>query len=173
MAAESKIRLWQSASDYITLRYAQVRVHYEQSGERVRDRLGQLHAVIYSTTRYPSALTIGVLAEELTGMNAAGAPTPRSVLDWLELMFRAQAELLVYAYGATLGAGGTALQRLLAYRGFIDSLPEEYFGTLPVIGGGPEYVELRLMVTEDGRFSDFDSLGSYSAYSPARPETGA
>ena len=171
MAAVSSIRIWQSASDYITLKYATARVHYGQPGERVRDRRGLTHAVLPSGSRYPSALTIGVLAEELTGMNAPGAGTARPVLTWLEAKFRAQADLAVYVRGETLAVGGTALTRNLAFLGFIDELPEDYFGTLPVIGGGPEYVELRFHVKEDGTFTNFDSLAGYTPYSPARPGT--
>jgi hypothetical protein len=169
MAAESSVRIWQSVSDHITLDYATVRVHYEPAGERVRDRRGLLHAILPAGARYPSALTIGVLAEELTGLNCAGASSPYCVLEWLERMFRNQASLLVFVRGETLATDGSAITRNLAYLGFLDSLPEEYSGTLPIIGGGPEYVELRFHVTQDGRFTNFNSLGSYAAYSPARP----
>ena len=106
---------------------------------------------------------------ELTGVNNSGAPVPRSVLHWLEYYCRKQAQLVVYLRGETLADDGSALNRLLAYVGYIDELPEDYFGTLPAIGDGAESVELSLLVTEDGAFSNFDSLGSYSAYSPARP----
>jgi hypothetical protein len=47
--------------------------------------------------------------------------------------------------------------------------PAGLFGTLAVADGTADSVELTLLVTEDGTFSNFDSLGSFSTYSPARP----
>jgi hypothetical protein len=168
MAVQSSVRIWQNVGDYITLTYATARVHYEQSGERVRDRRGLVHAVRPSGERYPCALTLGILAEELAGLNCPGAQERLSVLDWLERMFRYQADLLVFLRGETLAQDGSVLTRNLGYFGFIDSLPEEYFGTLAGASGWPEYVELRFHVKDDGRFSNFEDITSYSSYSPTR-----
>jgi hypothetical protein len=168
MAAESQVRLWAAGPEHATLSYAQVRVHYSEQGERIRDRLGLLHRISPNCMRYPTGLTLSVLAEELTQLNTLGPP--RSVLDWLEYHFRAQSELVVFVRGETLSTGG-GLNRLLAYKGRLDELPPHYFGTLPTIGGGPEYLELLLTVHEDGTFTDFDDLGTYTATIPARPGT--
>lgn len=171
MPADSQIRLWCAGPDSITLSYAQLLVHYSPQGELLTDRLGLVHHIRPGCARYPTALTLRVLAEELTRMNDGASP-PRSVLEWLEYHFRAQSELVVFAEGDTLAEGGAALSRHLAFKARIIELPAEYFGTLPVIGGGPEYVEAQLTVHEDGTFSDFDSLGSWEPYTPARPGSG-
>lgn len=171
MAADSRIRLWSAGPDSITLSYAQLMVHYSPQGERLTDRLGLLHRIRANCARYPTGLSLRLLAEELTRMNDGASPA-RSVVEWLDYHFRAQSELVVYVQGDTLAVDGTGIARHLAYRGRIDELPGEYFGTLPVIGGSLEYVTAELSVHEDGTFSDFDSLGSYEPYSPARPGTG-
>ena len=74
MAADSKIRLWRASDDYITLSYAQARVHYAEQGERIRDRLGLLHRIVPPVERYPTSLTLSLVAEELTALNNASAP---------------------------------------------------------------------------------------------------
>lgn len=168
MAAESQVRLWAAGPEHVTLSYAQVRVHYSEQGERIRDRLGLLHRITPDCMRYPTGLTLGILAEELTQLSTLGPV--RSVLDWLEYHFRAQSELVVFVRGETLSPGGE-LKRYLAYKGRLDELPAEYFGTLPTVGGGPEYVEVLLTVHEDGTFSDFSNLATYTATVPARPGT--
>jgi hypothetical protein len=168
MAAESEVRLWAAGPEHITLSYAQVRVHYSEQGERIRDRLGLVHRISPNCMRYPTGLTLSVLSEELTQPSTLGQA--RSVLEWLEYHFRAQSELVVFVKGEMLTASG-ALNRYLAYKGRLDELPAHYFGTLPVIGGGPEYVELLLTVHEDGTFADFSELGTYLATVPARPGT--
>lgn len=169
MGADSQIRLWQASNDYITLSYASAAVHYQRQGEQITDRLGLVHRVQPPIDNYPVALVISVLAEELTMANNANAPTRRSVLEWLEYYFRKKAELVVYLHGATLMEGGGDLNRMLAYKAYIDELPADYFGSLPRIGNGPEMAEIWMHITEDGVFTDFGSLSSYSPYSPARP----
>jgi len=169
MAADSQIRLWRASNDYITLNYAQARVRYTEQGERIRDRLGLTHRIAPSTERYPTGLTLNLIAEELLSTNNGGAPEPRTVLEWLEHWFQGNAELVVYVKGDALAVGGGALARYLAYKTYIEELPAEYFGTLPVIGTGAEWIEVPMLVSEDGTFSDFDSLGSYTPREPARP----
>jgi hypothetical protein len=169
MAVDSQIRIWQSINEYLTFSYAQVSVHYPRGGEAITDVNGVEHTVSPSAARYPSRLTIAVLAEELTVLNNDGASERLDALAWLEKMYRLQAELIVYALGQTLAVGGTQLNRLLAYKGKLSRLPAEYFGTLPVVGSGPGYAELELAVSEDGTFTDFSTLAGYSAYTPARP----
>jgi len=168
MSIESQVRLWAAGPEHITLSYAQVRVLYSEQGERIRDRLGLLHRISPACMRYPTGLVVSVLAEELTLVNTLG-PT-RSVLEWLDYHFRAQSELVVFVRGETLSPGGE-LSRRLAYKGRLDELPPFYFGTLPVVGGGPDYVELVLTVHEDGTFTDFSNLATYTATVPARPGT--
>lgn len=158
MAAGSQIRIWQSSTDHITFDYAQLRVHYSEQGERIRDRLGLIHRISPSVNRYPTGLTLSILAEELTRINAAGAGTRRNALDWLEVMYTNHAQLTLYAKGDTLDDEGQALSRWLYYTGWIDGLPPEYFGTLPKVGDGPEYAEFAFTVVDDGTFSNFESL---------------
>jgi hypothetical protein len=168
MTAESQVRLWAAGPEHITLNYAQVLVHYAEQGERIRDRLGLLHRISPSCMRYPTGLTLSILSEEMTLLNTLGPS--RSVLDWLEYHFRAQSELVLFVRGETLSPGG-AINRYLAYKVFLEELPPHYFGTLPAIGNGPEYVEIALTVHEDGSFSDFNDLATYLATVPARPGT--
>ena len=170
MATDSTIRVWSLGPDSVTLSYAQLLVHYSPQGELLTDRLGLVHHIRAGCARYPTGLTLRILAEELTLLSDGSQP--QSVLAWLEYHFRAQSELVVYARGDTLAEGGAALSRHLAFKGRIIELPAEYFGTLPVVGGGPEYVEMELTVHEDGTFSDFDSLNSWESYAPARPGSG-
>ena len=162
MTVDSRIRLWRAANDYITLDYARATVSYLEQGERIRDRLGLLHRIVPAAERYPAVLGIALLPEELTRLNNPQAPTRRNLIEWLELWFQVHAELVVYVRGETLDDEGGALTRQLAYKAVLDELPREYFVTLPVIAGGPEYAELSLTITEDGSFSDFDALGSYT-----------
>ena len=169
MATDSTIRVWSLGPDSVTLSYAQLLVHYSPQGELLTDRLGLVHHIRAGCARYPTGLTLRILAEELTLLSDGSQP--QSVLAWLEYHFRAQSELVVYIKGDTLADDGGAVARYLAYKARLDELPAEYFGTLPVIGDGPEYIEARLTVHEDGGFSDFDDLGSYAPYSPARPGT--
>jgi hypothetical protein len=169
MTDNHRIRIWQSSTDYITLSYATVQVGYSPQGERIRDRLGLVHRIAPSTRRYPTGLALTLIPEELTLKNNAGAATRRTVLEWLEHFFRAQAELVVYSAAATLDAEGEVLTRNLAWRCFIESLPERCFGSLAQFETAALPLELELLVTEDGTFTDFSSLATYSAYSPARP----
>jgi len=164
-----KIRIWQSSTDYITLSYATVQVGYSPQGERIRDRLGLVHRISPSTRRYPTGLILTLIPEELTLLNNSAAATRRTVLEWLEHFFRVQAELVVYSAAATVAAEGEALTRNLAWRCFIESLPGAYFGSLAQLEAAQLPLELELLVTEDGTFTDFSSLATYSAYSPARP----
>jgi len=168
MTVDSRIRIHTIGPDSITLDYAQLQVHYAEQGERIRDRLGLVHRIIPNILRYPTQLTIRLVAEELTRMNDYPVRA-KTVLEFFDKYFREQSGVMVFSLGATLAEGGGALNRNLAYKGYIDWLPQEYFGTLPVVGGGPEQVEVGLSVHEDGSFSDFDNLGSYSPYTPERP----
>ena len=187
---ESRIRIWKDSADYLDLDYALLRVHYGQSGERIADRRGLLHRVAHAGFRYPCALTLALLPEELTRLNAPGA-AQRSALDWLEDCFRAQRELVLFCDGqsrvsrsdawgaAAVDAGPSTpavaqLRRQQAYRCFIDELPPELPGSLAGLSsiapgasaGG--LLELGLTVTEDGAFGNFSLLASYSAFSPPR-----
>jgi hypothetical protein len=158
MAAESQIRIWRLSNDSVTLDYASVRVHYSPQGERITDRLGLTHRIAPATLRFPTGLTLSVLAEELTGISTA--PQPMSVVDWLETRFRQQELLIAYVRGESLCEGGAALTRNLAYACYIEELPSDYFGTLPTVGQGPEAVDLSLLVVGDGTFTDFSLFSS-------------
>jgi hypothetical protein len=188
MSADFRIRLWLTNNDHLTLDYATLRAHYAESGERILDRRGLLHRIAPPGHRYPVALSLALLPEELTRLSASTAPVQRSALEWLDLHFRAQSELLLYCSGAGytsrqeswgLDAAenslpAPALSRNLAYRVFIDSLPPEVGGSLGQILtaasglGNDGLLELGLHVSEDGLFTDFDSLSSYSAFDPPR-----
>ncbi len=169
MANTSQIRIWQSTIDYITLDYATAQVRYSPQGERIRDRLGLVHRIVPSTSRYPTGLVLTLIPGELSKLNNAAASTRRSVVEWLELFFRTQAELLLYSSAETLDDEGNALTRNLAYRCYIERLPESHFASLAVLDNPGQMLEIKLLVTEDGTFSDFTTLASYSPYSPARP----
>lgn len=169
MAGTSQIRIWKDATDYITLDFATAQVGYSQQGERIRDRLGLLHRIIPNAVRYPTALVLTLIPEELCTLNNSGATTRRAVLDWLEYFFRYQVELVLYSSAETLDDEGGALTRNLAYKCYIERLPESHFASLATLDSPSQLLEVELLVTEDGTFSDFDSLASYSAYSPARP----
>ncbi len=187
---ESRIRIWKDSADYLDLDYALLRVHYGQSGERIMDRRGLLHRVAPAGFRYPAALSLALLPEELTRLNAPGA-SQRCALDWLEDCFRAQRELVLFCDGQSRvsrsdswGSNGTeagpstpattVLRRQQAFRCYIDELPPELPGSLaglsssgPGAGSGG-LLELGLSVSEDGFFGNFALLASYSAFSPAR-----
>ena len=169
MASTSQIRIWQSATDYITLDFATAQVRYSQQGERIRDRVGLVHRIAPSTVRYPTGLVLALVPEELSKLNNAAAATRRTVLEWLEVFFRTQAELVLYSSAETLDDEGNALTRNLAYKCFIENLPDSHFASLATLDSPTELLELELLVTEDGTFSNFDSLAGYSVYSPARP----
>jgi len=167
MAVDSRIRIHTVGPDSITLDFAQLSVHYGVQGERIRDRWGLIHRIALNEPRYPSGLTIRLVAEELTRMNDYPVRA-KTVLEFFDKHLREQTEVVLFCRGVTLAEGGSELERNLAYRAHIDELSPEYFGTLPVVGDGPEYVEVTLTVHEDGAFSDFDNLGSYTPYTPAR-----
>jgi hypothetical protein len=167
MSVESRIRIWLSSIDYITLDYAQARLSYSQSGERIRDRNGLLHRVAPPGARYPVRLTLRLLAEELLTQCSAGSAYT-CVLDWLTTCFRVQAQLVLYMQDASLGSGGSQISRQIACAGYIDTMCEDFSASLSS-NGSSEYVELEFHVYADGTFSSFDTLSSYQAYTPARP----
>ena len=118
--------------------------------------------------RYPTALVLTLIPEELSKLNNSGATTRRSVVDWLEYFFRYQVELTLYSSAETLDDEGGALTRNLAYKCYIERLPESHFASLTTLDSPSQLLEVELLVTEDGTSSDFDSLASYRAYSPPR-----
>lgn len=166
---ESCIRLWATTDDYITLDYAGAQVYYEPSGERIADRNGLVHRIAPGAERYPVWLTLSLLPEELLARNSESATVQRSVLEWLEMCLRGSSLITAFVAGETLlPDGATTLTRNTAYRGYI----EEISGGLASLPGGAAHGEpvlLRLLITEDGSFSDFDALASYSPHEPARP----
>lgn len=189
MATESRIRIWKDSADYIDLDYALLRVHYAESGERIYDRRGLLHRIAPAGFRYPASLTLSLLPEELTRMNAASAGTPRSVQAWLEYYFRAQAELVLFSAGETVAAAAgsfgssaveplsegaaVSIKRNLGFRVYIDALPPELAGSIAaasIEGPGSGLLDIGLSVIEDGAFGDVTLLASYSAFSPGRGE---
>jgi hypothetical protein len=167
MAGVSQIRFFTIGQDRLTLTYAYAQPHYAPLGERITDRRGLTHRITPGVVRYPVGLTIGLHAAELARLSD-GVPTPRPAVAWLEYYFRAQAEQIVFINAAGVDSGGGALSRNLAYTGYIEELPGQYFGTLPGAGPGPDYVELELWVGTDGTFSDFDNPGSMVAFTPPR-----
>jgi hypothetical protein len=172
------IRLWATPSDFITLDYACAQVYYEPSGERIADRNGLVHRITPGGERYPVWLSISILPEELCARNCESASVARSVLEWLELCLRGQSLITVFVAGETLRADASAapLIRNIAYRGYVEdvssglaSLPGSASNSAFASGASAgEAVLLRMLVVEDGAFSDFDALGSYSAHEPGR-----
>lgn len=174
----NSIRLWATPEDYLSFEYACAQVYYEPFGERSVDRQGLVHRLAPGGARYPVWLTLSLLPEELCGRNSAGAAVARSVIEWLEMGLRGSSLITVFVRGETLMPdGATPLTRNMAYRGYI----EEMSSGLSSLPGGAvhaayatgasaaEPVVGRMLVVEDGSFSDFDALTSYAPYEPGRP----
>jgi hypothetical protein len=168
-----RIRVYESAESYVDFAYPLLAAHYAENGERIRDRLGNVHRIAAPGTRAPSAVTLSVLPQELA-VPAVSEVEAESVLEWLERTLRSQAELLLFCDGATAmpdsggdpataaaGTGSLPLARPLAYRCVLDTAPADGFALLPGLGDGR--VELGLSVGEIGTFSDFDDAESYEA----------
>lgn len=180
----SSIRLWATPDDYLTLEYASAQAYYEPFGERIADRSGLVHRLAPGSARYPVWLTLSLLPEELCGRNSASAPVARSVIEWLELCLRGSALITVFVRGETLlPDGATPLVRNIAYRGYIEEMSSGLASLPGSAGGGSggagsaafatgasagEPLLLRLLITEDGTFSDYDALASYAPYEPGR-----
>jgi hypothetical protein len=160
MAAQSSVRLWRSASDYLTLEYAAVMPRYSAQGERLVDRLGRVHRIAPGTPRQPTSLTLALIPEELTRLNNAGASPRQHAIAWLEQAFCQQERLELFVLGQSISHGNSAIARLLCYQGYIDELPGMGFGTLPSVMSADEQLELVLTIMADGAFSDFERLNS-------------
>jgi hypothetical protein len=172
--AHYRIRIYESADSYVDLAYPLLAALYAENGERIRDRRGNLHRIAAPGGRHPSALTLSVLPQELAVPAVTAVDGGESVLEWLERVLRAQAELLLFCDGgmdmphpggvaATAGAGtgSLPLARRLAYKCVLDVPPADGFALLPGLGGSG-YVELGLSVSEDGSFADFEDVETYT-----------
>jgi hypothetical protein len=172
--AHYRIRIYETADSYVDFAYPLLRAYYAENGERIRDRLGNVHRIAAPGTRTPSALTFSVLPQELAVPANASDIEGESGLEWLERMLRSQAELLLFCDGLTAmpdpagdpataaaGTGSLPLARALAYRCVLDVPPADGFALLP--GLGEERVELGFSVNEVGTFDDFDDVDSYEA----------
>lgn len=159
-----KVRIWQASNSRADFAYPLLRAHYAVNGERIRDREGHVHRIAAPGPRWPSALTLTVLPQELALAAVSPVEGGESVLVWLERMLRYQAQLLLFCDGASVMPGpdsaGLPLTRRLAYRCVLDTAPADGFALLP--GLEDERVELGLSVSEAGSFSNYDSVGSYA-----------
>lgn len=183
MPVLSSIRIWLTANDYLTFEYAAASLQYEPQGERIRDRNGIVHRISSPVQRYPSWLLLSLPSADLMRTNNSSAPLPRSALEWLDAAFRQQSELTVFVSGASLASDSSAIARQLAYVGKLDELAGAGLCSLPgrlsiagrgspgpaSLGTDPDWLELRLHVSQDGSFSDFEQLASYTQYQPPRP----
>jgi hypothetical protein len=160
MSAQSQLRLWRDAGDYLTFDYACAQPRYSPQGERIRDRLGRMHRIAPDAARFPTGLSLQLIPEELTRLNNAGADPRQHAIAWLEQAFRQQERLSVFVLGQTVSESNSAISRMLAFQGYIDELPPGGFGTLPSVGQSEEQLELGLLVTADGAFTDFDDVDS-------------
>jgi hypothetical protein len=160
MSALSQLRLWRDANDYLTFDYACAQPRYSPQGERLRDRLGLLHRIAPDAARCPTGLSLLLIPEELTRLSNAGADPRQHAIAWLEQAFCRQEPLSVFVLGQTVSESNSAISRLLAFQGYIDELPGAGFGTLPSVGQSEEQLELSLLITADGTFTDFDDLDS-------------
>jgi hypothetical protein len=170
--AHYRIRIYETADSYVDFAYPLLRAYYAENGERIRDRLGNIHRIAAPGTRTPSALTFSVLPQELAVPANASDIEGESGLEWLERMLRTQAELLLFCDGQTVmpdpaGAAATAtsgtdslpLARALAYRCVLDVPPADGFALLP--GLEEQRVEVGFNVHETGSFSDYNDIESY------------
>jgi hypothetical protein len=181
MPVENSLRIWLDADDYLTFDYAVATVQYEQDGERIRDREGRVHRIASATIRYPAWLYVTLPDTALTALNSESAASSLTALVWLERVFRIQSPLTVFVLGSSLDDSGQPLKRWLAYRCRLDELIGPGFCSLPgtlssggrqaalAMQGDTDWLELRLHVSEDGSFSDFDDVESFSEYTPALP----
>ena len=165
MAAQSQLRLWRNAGDYLTFDYASAQPRYAPQGERIRDRLGLMHRIAPGCARFPTGLCLELIPEELTRLNNAGANPVQHAIAWLEQAFRQQELLCVFVFGQTVSEANSAISRKLAFLGYIDELPLGGFGTLPGVGVSDESAEISILITADGVFTSFDDLES-AEYSP-------
>jgi hypothetical protein len=169
------MRIWQSSASRVDFAYPLLRAHYAVNGERIRDRDGHVHRIAAPGPRYPCALTLSVLPQELALPAVSPIEGGESVLVWLERMLRYQAQLILFCDGASVmpdaatlptpasagGSPGLPYTRRLAWRGVLDIPPADGFALLP--GLEDERVELGFSVHETGSFTNYSSVGSYAA----------
>ncbi len=165
MAAQSSIRLWRNASDYLTFDYASAAPHYSAQGERLVDRLGRVHRIAPATPRQPTSVTLSLIPEELTRLNNAGASPRQHAIAWLEQAFCEQECLELFILGQSISESNSAIARRLCFKGYLDELPGAGFGTLPAVHSSEEQLEAVMTVIADGAFSDFEALAS-AEYGP-------
>ena len=167
----ARIRLWLSQSDHITLEASALRPGWSQPFTELRDLHGLTHRLESGERCWQDSLELELWPFQLSIASAATAPQRICVADWLERAFRLRTELVVFSDFTGEATDGVAITRRLAWRAVITALPPELAADLGMHADNGLPHLLKLHAFEDGTFTDFDSVGTYAAASPARPWT--
>ena len=168
----ARIRLWLSQSDHITLSGSGLTRQYSRPWRLIEDLHGLAHRLETGERSWPVQLELELWPWQLSLASAATAPTRLCVADWLEQALALRLELVVFSDWSGLAGDGVAILRQLAWRCVITELPPALSADLGFTADSGLPLICRLHVSEDGSFGNFDSVGSYSPASPARPWTG-
>lgn len=168
----ARIRLWLSQNDHITLSGSGLTQQFSKPWRIIEDLHGLSHRLESGERSWPLQLELELWPWQLSLANAATAAQRLCVADWLEQAIELRTELVVFSDWSGLATEGVAIIRQLAWRCVITELPEAISADLGFQADNGLPLLCRLHVTEDGTFSNFDSVGSYSPASPARPWTG-
>ncbi|MCB1216425.1 hypothetical protein KDL44_03480 [bacterium] len=167
----TRIRLWQSQSDHLTLSGSGLSQRWSQPYREHTDLYGLTHRLESGEQAWPVALELEVWPFQLSIANAASAAIRLCCADWLERAHLQRSELIVFSDYLGEATEGIAINRQLAWRCVLTRLPEGLSADLGMHADNGLPLLVGLHVMENGVFSSFDSVGSYSPASPARPWT--
>ncbi|MCB1219283.1 MAG: hypothetical protein H7A35_05445 [Planctomycetales bacterium] len=167
----SRIRIWQSQSDHLTLSGSAVRPKFSRPFREASDLYGLVHRLESGEQAWVVQLELELWPFQLSIANSAAATTRLCVADWLERAYLQRSELVIFSEFTGEATDGISISRDLAWRGSLTALPEGIAADLGMqADNGLPHIAL-FHVVEDGSFANFDSVGSYTAASPARPWT--
>lgn len=167
----SRIRIWQSQSDHLTLSGSGLLPRFSRPFREISDLHGLAHRLETGEQAWPVQLELELWPFQLSIANSATAALRLCVADWLERAYLQRSELVIFSDYTGEATEGVTISRRLAWRACCTKLPEGISADLGLhADNGLPHIAV-FHVTEDGGFTDFDSVGSYSAASPARPWT--
>ncbi len=167
----ARIRIWQSQSDHLTLSGSGLTPKFSRPFRQLEDLHGLVHRLESGEQAWPVQLELELWPFQLSIANSASAAIRLCVADWLERAYVQRSELIIFSAYTGEATEGVAISRDLAWRVVPSAWPEGIAADLGLQADNGLPHLLVLNVTEDGTFSDFDSVGSYSPASPARPWT--
>jgi hypothetical protein len=166
-----RIRIWQSQNDKLTLTGSALTQQHSRPWRLVEDLHGLGHRLESGERAWPVQLELELWPWQLSIANADTAALRLCAADWLERAHKLRQELVIFADWSGLATDDITISHALAWRCVLTELPSALSTDLGFQQDNGLPLLCRFHVTEDGSFSNFDSVGTYLAASPARPWT--